>query len=179
MAEDLVARLGHLTLGSRLKRLGERLQSETSRFIRAEGADIPASWFPVLASLDRAPASVGELAEQLGVAQPGVTRTVTSLADLGLVTVAADGDDRRRRTVALTAAGAALVERARRDLWPRIDAAVAEACGGLEGSLLEQVAGLERRLDDRPLDRRAAELATTAEHAAPVAPATPGAEGVS
>ncbi|GAA2030686.1 hypothetical protein GCM10009819_13060 [Agromyces tropicus] len=143
------------------------MQAETSQFIRAQGAGFPASRFPVLAALEQGAATVGELAEALGVAQPGVTRTVTSLADLGLVEVTTEPGDRRRRAVALTPAGTELVERARRDLWPRIDAAVAEACAGLEGSFLEQVGGLERRLDDRPLDRRAAEARPGAEGSAP------------
>lgn len=154
---DIVASLGHLTLGSRLKRLGERLQGETTRFIQAEGVDLPSSWFPLLAALDRrGGATVGELADALGVSQPGVTRSVANLARIGLVEVATGDDDRRRRTVRLTAEGAALVARARRDLWPRIDAAVADACAGLDGSFLDQVSALERRLDDAPIDRRAA-----------------------
>jgi DNA-binding MarR family transcriptional regulator len=172
---DIVASLGHLTLGSRLKRLGERLQGETTRFIQAQGIDLPSSWFPLLAALDRGEATVGELAEALGVSQPGVTRSVANLAGIGLVQVATGDADRRRRTVRLTGEGAALVGRARRELWPRIDAAVAEACAGLEGSLLEQVGVLERRLDEVPIDRRAAAVATVPPvPPAPMAPVTAG-----
>ncbi|MBM7503085.1 MarR family winged helix-turn-helix transcriptional regulator [Agromyces aurantiacus] len=153
---DVVATLGHLALGTRLKRLGERLQAETTRFIQAQGVDLPSSWFPLLAALDRRESTVGELAAALGVSQPGVTRSATNLARLRLVEIATGDTDRRRRTIRLTPEGAALVERARAELWPRIDAAVADACAGLDGPFLDQVGALERRLDEAPIDRRAA-----------------------
>jgi DNA-binding MarR family transcriptional regulator len=74
--------------------------------------------------------------------------------------------DRRRRSVRLTAAGEAVVARARADVWPSIEAAVVEACDGLEGTLLAQLAELESRLDRVPLDRRAGEVdAGAAPHA--------------
>jgi DNA-binding MarR family transcriptional regulator len=156
MTDDILASLGHLTLGSRLKRLGERLQAETTRYIEAEGVDLPSSWFPLLAVIDRrGAATVGELAEALGVSQPGVTRSANNLARLGLVEAVPGAADRRRRTLRLTTEGGTLVGRARSELWPRIDAAVAEACAGLDGTFLEQVGGLERRLDEAPIDRRA------------------------
>ena len=53
MTEDVVKELGYLTLGTRLKRLGERLQSQTQVLLEAAGTDVPASHFPILAALDR------------------------------------------------------------------------------------------------------------------------------
>lgn len=160
MTEDIVRQLGHLALGTRLKRLGERLQAETTSFIEASGLALPASWFPLLAALDRTGGlTVGELAAAMGVSQPGVTRSVAKLAELGLITAAAhESADRRRRSVQLTAAGEALVARASVEVWPHVEAAVVDACDGLEGPLLDQLAELEARLDRVPLDRRAAAL---------------------
>ena len=156
MVDDIVGQLGHLTLGSRLKRLGERMQAETTRFIEASGLEVSASLFPLLAALDRPEGlTVGELADAIGVSQPGVTRSLTKLADLGLVAVAHESADRRRRSARLTAYGEAVVGRARAEVWPHIEAAVAAACDGLEGAFLDQLAELEARLDRVPLDRRA------------------------
>jgi len=163
MVDDIVEQLGHLALGTRLKRIGERLQAETTRFIEASGLPVPASQFPLLAALDRAGGmTVGELAEAVGVSQPGVTRSVARLADLGLITVTHESADRRRRSVRLTKVGDDVVARARADVWPHVEAAVVEACDGLDGALLGQLAELEARLDREPLDRRAARDA--AEH---------------
>jgi DNA-binding MarR family transcriptional regulator len=160
VVDDIVEQLGHLALGTRLKRIGERLQGETTRFIAADGLAVPASAFPLLAALDRPGGlTVGELADAVGVSQPAVTRSVTRLVHDGLVTVASEESDRRRRSVRLTEAGADVVLRARASIWPHIAAAVAEACAGLEGPLLAQLAELEARLDSEPVDRRAERLA--------------------
>ena len=58
----------------------------------------------------------------------------------------------------LTDAGERLVAQARTDVWPFVEAAVSDVCEGLEGSLLDQLAELEARLDLDPLDRRALRL---------------------
>ena len=156
MVDDIVEQLGYLALGTRLKRLGERLQAETTRFIEASGLPVPASQFPLLAALDRPGGlTVGELAEAVGVRQPGVTRSVARLAEQGFIAVTHESADRRRRSVQLTPAGEAVVARARSEVWPHIEAAVIEACEGLDGPLLEELVELEARLDGDPLDRRA------------------------
>lgn len=177
MPEDIVRQLGHLALGTRLKRLGERLQAETTGFIEASGLDLPASWFPLLAALDRTGGlTVGELADAMGVSQPGVTRSVAKLTELGLVGLSAhESADRRRRSVQLTAAGEELVARARDQVWPHVEAAVVDACDGLEGPLLAQLDELEARLDRMPLDRRAGQLRDLAERAPAAAPRSPAA----
>jgi len=156
MGDDVVERLGHVALGTRLKRLGERLQAETTRFIEASGLPVPASQFPLLAALDRPDGlTVGELAEAVGVSQPGVTRSVSRLAVLGLVAVSHESGDRRRRAVRLTRRGSDVVETARAAVWPHVTAAVVGLCGDLDGPLLGQLGEIEARLDLAPLDRRA------------------------
>jgi DNA-binding MarR family transcriptional regulator len=164
MVDDIVEQLGHLALGTRLKRLGERMQAETSRYLDARGLPVPSSQFPLLAALDHPGGlAVGELAEAVGVSQPGITRSVARLAEQGLITVTHGSADRRRRSVRLTAAGEAVVALARADVWPSIETAVVAACDGLEGPLLAQLAELEARLDRVPLDRRAGDVDAGAE----------------
>ncbi|SBW01929.1 MarR family transcriptional regulator [uncultured Alphaproteobacteria bacterium] len=155
MVEDVVRSLGLLSLGTRMKRIGERLQADTQRIIEDEGLDLAAAQHPFLAALDRlGPIGLGELAEAVGVAQPGATRTVKALATLDLVTVDDVPGDRRRRVVRLSAAGVTLVETAKRRVWPRVERAVADLCAGLDGPLLEQLARIEDDLAVLPLDRR-------------------------
>ena len=86
MVEDFVRERGYLTLGSRFKRLGDRLQADVSRLAESEGVGVPAGLLPILGVLDRhGPLTVGRIAEALGIAQPGVTRTLSQLVSLGLV----------------------------------------------------------------------------------------------
>lgn len=148
--------LGYLTLGTRLKRLGERLQSQTQVLLEAAGTDVPASHFPILAALDRLGAlSVGDLTEAVGVSQPGVTRMLDKLEADGLVLSAQSAGDRRVRTIALSRAGRQLISRSRRVAWPVIEAAVADACTGGARSLLTALAALEEAIAVAPLNVRA------------------------
>ena len=159
MIEDIVKDLGYLALGTRLKRLGERLQSQTQVLLEGAAISLPASHFPFLAALDRlGPLSVGELTEAIGVSQPAVTRALEKLAGEGLVRSRQHTDDRRVRTVVLSKSGRQLISRARRAAWPVIAAAVADACEGSARSLLGQLTALEEALAAVPLNVRARRL---------------------
>jgi DNA-binding MarR family transcriptional regulator len=154
---DFVKDRGYLTLGSRFKRLGERLQAEVQELARAEGVDLPAGLFPTIGALDRAGGlTIGELAEALGISQPGATRNVEKLAKRGLVQSVRRAADRRVKAVTLTDRGRTLVLATKHDLWPRVEQGVGEICDGLGGSLLEILADIERALDQKPLQVRAA-----------------------
>jgi DNA-binding MarR family transcriptional regulator len=167
MIEDVVKELGYLALGTRLKRLGERLQAQTQVLLEYEGVDLPASHFPVLAALDRlGPMNVGELTEAVGVSQPGVTRLLDKLVAEGLVSSTQLAGDRRVRTIALTKSGRQLIARSKRTAWPMIEAAVADACAGPAQPLLAVLAALETALATAPLGSRAERLrATEGSHA--------------
>jgi DNA-binding MarR family transcriptional regulator len=157
MPEDFIRQRGYLTLGSRLKRLGERMQADVHRLARAEGVNVPPGLLPILGVLDRHEAlTVGGLAEALGVAQPGITRNLAQLAALGLVKSARPAGDLRQRSVSLTPKGASLVARTKHDMWPRVERAVVEICAGLPKPILEQLSAIEDALAEMPLDRRAA-----------------------
>lgn len=159
MIEDVVKELGHLGLGTRFKRIGEALQAQTQAVLAAHGFEQPAAHFPLLAALDRlGPLSVGDLSQAVGVSQPVVTRSLRGLEDDGLVQSATSAEDRRVRRVGLSRKGRGLVQRAQRQAWPAIEAAVAQACAGLKGDLLAQLASLEAALAERPLLLRAQEL---------------------
>ncbi|TIO04756.1 MarR family transcriptional regulator [Mesorhizobium sp.] len=153
--EDVIRSLGFLCLGSRLKRIGEQLQADTQRVLDRLDVPVQSSQYPLLAALDRLGAlPVGELAQALGIAQPGITRSVALLAELGLVEVSPSNNDQRRRIVSLTRNGRRLVDVAKRDVWPRIETAVADLCAERSGPLLDQLAAIEEGLAEVPLDRR-------------------------
>lgn len=156
MVEDVVKQLGYLTLGTRLKRLGERLQGQTQVLLERAGIDLPASYFPLLAALDRLGAlSVGELSEAVGITQPGVTRMLEKLAGEGLVQSTQSAHDARVRKIDLTKAGRQTIARAKRLAWPIVEAAVADACAHPSQSLLALLAALEDALEAAPLSARA------------------------
>lgn len=155
MVSDLVRDFGLLTLGSRMRRIGERLQADTQRIIEESGLAVQASQYPLLAAIDReGPMTIGELALAVGISQPGITRTVAQLAQQGILQAETSPDDQRRRLIALTQEGSRLVEFSKRNVWPRIRAAVADLCADMGPSLLWQLTALEDGLAEKPLNRR-------------------------
>jgi DNA-binding MarR family transcriptional regulator len=157
MVEDVVRSLGYLALGTRFRRLGERLQAHSQRIIDAHALAVPAAQFPFLAAIDRlGPLTVGELAEAVGVTQPGATRALAQLAAADLVAITRARDDQRCKAVTLTRQGRHAVATAKRKTWPTIEAAVRDVCGARSAPLLDQLAAIEDALDETPLERRAA-----------------------
>ena len=155
MPADILADLGYLFLGSRLKRLAERLQADASRLLKASDLPIQPAQFPLLAAIDRyGPLTIGEAVEALGVSQPAVTRTAGSLIDIGLLVANRDDADMRQKTLALTAAGKALMASARATLWPRLGPVVTDLCADLSGALLDQISQLETKLDHCSMETR-------------------------
>jgi DNA-binding MarR family transcriptional regulator/N-acetylglutamate synthase-like GNAT family acetyltransferase len=156
MTRDILVDMGELFLGSRLKRLAERLQADAARVAQAARLDIQPAQFPLLAAIDRyGPLAVGEAAEALGVSQPSITRTVAGLVDLGLLAIERPESDLRQRTLVLTEAGQAAMRRAKVAMWPQLDGAVRDLCAPLVGGFLDQIAQIEAGLDRVPLEARA------------------------
>lgn len=153
MTIDIMADLGPVFLGGRLKRLGEQMQAGAARVIARAGLPVQPTHMPLLAALDREAMAIGQLAEAVGASQPGVTRGVAQLVNLDLV-VSQRAADRRERIVSLTPAGEALMDRVRQLVWPPVKAAVDAMTHGIDGPILDSVAAIERALAAEPLDRR-------------------------
>jgi DNA-binding MarR family transcriptional regulator len=155
MVDDIVRSLGFLMLGTRLKRIAERLQADATRIATSHGVTVQSSQYPFLGALDRfGPLTNGEMAEAVGITQPGVSRAIGQLTRLGMVKVRTGRDDRRQRIVSLTAAGRRQVELGKQEVWPLVEAAVADLCNALSGPLLDQLAAIEEGLAARPLEQR-------------------------
>ncbi len=155
MAEDIVRTLGYLMLGTRFKRIAERLQSDATHIAAAHGVTLHSSQYPFLGALDRmGPLTIGALADAVGITQPGATRVVGQLVKLGMVRARPGRDDQRQRIVSLTAKGQQQVDFGKREVWPKVEAAVADLCKDLTGPLLDQLAQIEDGLTEKPLDQR-------------------------
>lgn len=155
MVEDVVRGLGLLALGTRLKRLAERLQSDTDSLLSEADSGLGAALHPYLVGFDRhGPLTIGELATSIGVSQPAATRATGQLVALGLVEAVTTDGDQRRRSHRITAEGLRMLDAARDRIWPAVAAAVAEVAGGFDGPLLEQLAAIEERLDAESLAAR-------------------------
>ncbi|HWF64453.1 MAG TPA: MarR family transcriptional regulator, partial [Rhizomicrobium sp.] len=154
---DVIAELGELFLGSRLKRLAERMQGGASRFVGEMGLKVQPTHMGLLAALDRAPMTVGQLVEAVGTSQPGVTRGAGQLMRMGLIETV-KSKDQRQKTLRLTRKGEATMMRIKLQIWPRLDQAVKSITDNLSGVFLDQIAAIERALAAKPLELRAAQM---------------------
>jgi N-acetylglutamate synthase-like GNAT family acetyltransferase/DNA-binding MarR family transcriptional regulator len=156
--QDVLKAFGPVFLGSRLKRLGEKMQSGAAQIIADAGLPVQPTHMPLLAALNQGPMTIGQLVDAVGTSQPGVTRGIRQLKSLGLV-----GDctvsDMRQHLVSLTPAGAAAMARATLIIWPRIEHAVSSLCASLSDGrpdpFLDQITRIEAALAERGLADRA------------------------
>jgi DNA-binding MarR family transcriptional regulator/N-acetylglutamate synthase-like GNAT family acetyltransferase len=150
---DLLADEGLVMLGSRLKRLAERLQANAAMVAAHDGVAAQPSELAILLALFRnGPAPISRIAEQIGIRQPSVTRILGNLLSRDLVARSAPRSDNRERWFELSAAGRRLMDDAMTTLWPRIAAALEEVCDG--PALLEQLDRIEAGLAEAPLVQR-------------------------
>lgn len=141
MSNDIVKKYGYLSLGTRLRRIGERLQGDVQELIDHHGISVQAHHYPLLYALDDdGPLEIGQLARTLGVSQPGVTRSVAQLTKLGYVAVFSSDTDKRVRKVDLTEQGRDIMTIGRREIAPRVTSA-------LENIFRDQTADLLPLLD--------------------------------
>lgn len=144
---DYIQKKGAAALGTRLRRLSERLDREVREIYLAHGITFETSWFPVISALsERGPLSVGELAEISGVSQPAISQIRKRVEAQGLVRSSAATVDQRRHELALTETGARLIK-ALAPLWDAIAEASAELCRDAAPNLLAELGALERQLD--------------------------------
>ncbi|TWB63515.1 MarR family winged helix-turn-helix transcriptional regulator [Nitrospirillum viridazoti] len=124
--EDYSRRLGGAALGARLRRLSETIDGDATRTYDTLGVTFEQRWFGVLNQLVlNGPLTVGELAGHLRITHVSVSQTRASLEKAGLARTTADPDDARRRRLALTPAGMALVDTLR-PLWRALETAALE-----------------------------------------------------
>lgn len=155
MMTDALRDGGYLFLGSRFKRLGERLQADLAKVVQAHGLPIQPSHYPLLARIEEdGPLTIGALALALGTSQPSITRAVGGLVAVGLVHVTRGERDQRQRDLVLTEAGRAAMALSRNSIWPPVAAAVERLCLDLDGTLLQQLDEFEDRVSACPLSRR-------------------------
>ena len=155
MPRDVLAEMGYLALGSRLKRLAERMQADATKVFADRGLPIQGTHFPLLAALTTyGPLSVTEAVEAVGISQPAVTRIHNALQKLGITTTSRVKGDNRQKLIRLTAKGEVLLEELKADLWPQVRRAAQGLCEGEATDFLSWITRLETALQDRSLHDR-------------------------
>lgn len=151
---DLLRDLGALALGSRLKRLSDRLMQDGIKVYRDSGLAFEPKWFPVYYYLSKVgPSAVTDVARGLGVSHPSVNQIAKEMIAADLVAAYKDTRDKRRRVLALTKLGKSQLPRLE-SVWRDIRAALQELLDETQVDFLGYVETIERALDTRDFHQR-------------------------
>jgi len=157
VSSDVVRDLGLLALGSRLRRLSDRLMTDATAIYRAEDTPFEPSWFPLFRLLAAAgPTTVGDAARALGVTHVRVSQSSRAMIARRIATSTKDTRDERRTVLSLTAAGHDLVSTLQ-PIWNSLHHALRDVVATTGVDLLAVLDGIEHALEARALPDRTAE----------------------
>lgn len=158
MDADILKDHPALFLGSRLKRLAEKMQADVAQITLEAGIEIHPSQYALLGTLDRyGPQTIGELTDCMALSQPAITRTVTKLSQAGLVAIDRLRKDQRHKTISLTQRGKKSLAISKSLVWPGVETAVKDLLAGMEEEFLAQIDNIEARLAEKSLIQRGEE----------------------
>jgi len=152
---DYSREAGGAAIGARLRRLSERFDRETAQIYAAQGVRFEQRWFGILNQIVlNGPMTVGEIAAALRVTHVSVSQARRALEGEGLLQALSDETDARRRPLALTGDGQALVTKLA-PLWQALSRS-AEELNAEADDLVRLLDRLEDALDARSLAERVA-----------------------
>ena len=121
---------------------------------RCSDVDFEPRWFPLFRLLaDRGAMTIGEAATTLKLTNAAVSQVVRQITKAGLVTAEKDEYDERKKILALSPAGKALLPRLR-PLWGDIERAARELTDFAGLDILAAIDGVEQALDREGLFER-------------------------
>jgi len=124
-----MASFGNLSLGSRLKRLSDRLVQDVTDIYQRQGIELNPRYFPLFNLLYlQGPMAVTQAAELLSVSHPAVSKTAAKMLEEGWLTKQPDPADERRQLLAISEQGQQLlveIEPIWRAIKGHLDAAMA------------------------------------------------------
>lgn len=156
MTENYYQKLGALVLGSRLRKLSERLLNEVGNIYRNRNIDFEPGWFHIMYLLnENERLSVTQISDILQVSHPSVIQSIGVLESKGIIDISKDKKDKRKRMIELSESGKSLLIEIL-PMWNRIDemmnAFLAE--GEFSRNILKAADEIELQLDQKNLSER-------------------------
>lgn len=104
--EDYFDELGEVALGSRLKRLSDKMMGDAAKIYRYAGHNMRPRWFTLMSLLhNKNQVSVVEAANLLGLTQPCISQFSREMDNAGFLQFTSDPDDLRRKIMSLSKKG--------------------------------------------------------------------------
>lgn len=158
---DFFDELGELALGSRIKRLADRMSAQASAVYESQGFAIEPRFFPLTQLLVRhGDTSVSDAARRLGISQPAISQICKQMETLGWIDQRLDPADGRRRLLRLSATGRRRVK-SMGPMWDAVSDVAVDLCMTTGVDLMRAIADLEHALEQRSLAERVAEQLST------------------
>lgn len=155
---DFFDRTGKMAIGSRLRRLTDRITADAAEIYRKYGVEMRPKWFPVVYALaDGEPRTVTAIAREIGHTHPSVSLIVKELKAHDMLSEVPNRGDRRCNAVSLSEKGRTVAEALNvlcGDMAEAIDRISAEATHDLWRAIEEW----EMLLDERSVFRRVQEV---------------------
>lgn len=159
---DVILQNPYLFMGSRLKRISERFLNDAIKIHHAHGFDIYPAQAVILAQIEQlGEIAVAQLAHILRLTQPGITRALNGLRDMGLVETRAQESDNRVRLVSLTPKGAAVLSKLKAQIWPKVACIVQEMFEQIDPHFAKKLSEIENLLDEKSFENRFIEMKNT------------------
>jgi DNA-binding MarR family transcriptional regulator/N-acetylglutamate synthase-like GNAT family acetyltransferase len=154
---DLVAELGGLALGSRMKRLSTELLRDVNNIYSYVGVKFESSWFTTFYAIYQdSPLAITEIAKRLSISHAAVNQVCKALLKEGLIAEAKDKNDERRRLVRLTQKGKDLAEKLK-DTWEIINETASEIILESSFDILGAIREFEKSITHKSASERAIE----------------------
>lgn len=151
---DILNQLGPVALGSRLRRLTDRITQDVVQIYKEQNIDFEPRWFPVFYLLSKkSPVCVGDIAKEVGISHPAVNQIAGELIKKGLVKASKCGKDKRKRLLELTPKGEAMLPELQ-EIWETVRIAVREMVDGTGVDVLGMLDKLDASLDERDIYQR-------------------------
>ncbi|MDX2215565.1 MAG: GNAT family N-acetyltransferase [Oculatellaceae cyanobacterium bins.114] len=138
---DFYSHTGKLALGSRLRRLSDKLTEDAAKVYALYDVPLDPKWFPVFYVLShQEKASITEIAQMIGHSHPSVSQIVKEMSKKGLVTTDKDRQDARINVVRLSDSG--------RHLIPKLEKQYIDVAQAVEALLSETQHDLWKALEE-------------------------------
>ena len=158
---DFFDELGELALGSRLKRLADRMTAQAAAVYERQGFAIEPRFFPLTQLLVRhGDTSVSDAAKRLGISQPAISQICKQMEVQGWLAQKPDPRDGRRHRLGLTAAGRRRAK-SMSFMWDAVSDVAVDLCMTTGVDLVRAIAHLEHALEQRSLSERVTEHLAT------------------
>ncbi len=153
----LLKELGYLSLATRIKTLGDNMLADGLQIYAGLGIKFQPRWFSVFYLLqEHRELPVTEVASRIGLSHPAIIKIVESMEEAGLIESAKNSRDGRKRMIALSAKGEALIPELQ-PVWKALEEELRELFAELNIDILGVLANVERVIQEKPISKRVQE----------------------